>query len=268
MAAHPEVDESIRRTRAVSQRLRAEVLNLPPEAWDTPTNCPPWPVRRLVAHMVENGNFVRGNVEGGIAGRLELSESQEQRAARLQRIAAAPPAEVAATLDQITADLEATLERLSADQLEALCFHPAGNRPARWYAVQRLIELTMHYWDLDRSLGRDATIDEDVARFVLPVILESNLPRTYQRGPKGEGRVRLVVEGAPQQSWLLTATPEALRVERGGDGADLTVTAPAALLALMVYGRASPLEAEGQGRARVEGDRALAERFTTIFPGP
>src|SRR4051812_24057527 len=122
MAAHPEVDESIRRTRAISQRLRDEVLNLPPEAWDTPTNCPPWPVRRLVAHMVENGNFVRGNVEGGVAGRLELSESQEQRGPRLQRTAAAPPAEVAATLDQITAELEATLQRLSADELEALCF--------------------------------------------------------------------------------------------------------------------------------------------------
>jgi uncharacterized protein (TIGR03083 family) len=268
MAAHPQVDESIRRTHAISQRLRAEVLELPPGAWDTPTNCPPWPVRRLVAHMVENGNFIRGNVESGVAGRLEPTESQEQRVARLQHLAAAPPAEVAAIIDQITADLEATLERLSADELEALCWHPAGNRPARWYAVQRLIELTMHYWDLDLSLGRDAAIDEEAARFILPVILESNVPRTYQRGPKGEGRVRLVVEDAPQQSWLLTATPEELRVERGGDGADLTITAPAGMLALMVYGRANPIEAEAQGRARLEGDRALAERLTTIFPGP
>ena len=268
MAAHPEVDESIRRTRAISQRLRAEVLNLPPEAWDTPTNCPPWPVRRLVAHMVENANFIRGNVEGGVAGRPEPTESQEQRVARLQHIAAAPPAEVAAILDQSTTDLETTLERLSPDQLEAICWHPAGNRPARWYAVQRLIELSMHYWDLDRSLGREAAIDEGAARFILPVILESNLPRTYQRGPKGEGRVRLVVQDAPQQSWLLTATPEELRVERGGDGADLTITAPAAVLALLVYGRAGPLEAEAQGRARLEGDRVLAERLTTIFPGP
>src|SRR5262245_41677763 len=103
MAAHPQVDESIRRTRAISQRLRAAGPDRPAQAWDTPRNWPPWPVRRLGAHMVENGNFIRGNVEGGAAGRLEPTEPQEQRVARLQHIAAAPPAEVAAIIDQITA---------------------------------------------------------------------------------------------------------------------------------------------------------------------
>ena len=120
-----------------------------------------------------------------------------------------------------------------------------------------------------RSLGRDgAALDEEVAAFVLPMLLESNLPRIYPRGPRGEGRFRLVVEGAPAQSWLLTATPEELRVQRGGDGADVTITAPARVLALLVYNRANLAEEERQGHARVEGDRALADRFHTLFPGP
>jgi uncharacterized protein (TIGR03083 family) len=269
MAAHPEVDESLRHIRTLTQQLREELASLPPEAWDAPTNCPPWPVRRLVAHIVNNAEFVKQNVERGAAGLTEPGVTPEERARRVQELAEAAPAEVIATLDRATAELEALFERLSAADLEALCYHPAGNRPARWYAQQRLAELAFHRWDLLRSLGREAALDPAVAAFLLPMLLESNLPRTYRRGPRGAGRFRLVVEGAPEQSWLLTATPEELQVRRGaGDGADVTITAPAPVLALLIYGRAQLAEEERQGRARVEGDRALAERFHTIFPGP
>jgi uncharacterized protein (TIGR03083 family) len=268
MAAHAEVDNSIRHIRALSRRLRDELASLPPEAWDAPSNCPPWPVRRLVAHVVNNAEFVQLNVERGAAGLTEPGITNEERARRVQQLADASPAEVAATLDKVTADLERVFERLSADEVEAICYHPAGNRPARWYAQQRLAEIAFHRWDLLHSLGRDAAIDEEIAAFLLPMLLESNLPRTYRRGPKGEGRFRLVVSGTPAQSWLLMASPEELRVQRGGDGADVTITAPAAVLALLIYGRANLAEEERRGRARVEGDRALAERFHTIFPGP
>ena len=43
MAAHPEVDESLRHIRDVSRRLQEELAGLPAEAWDAPSNCPPWP---------------------------------------------------------------------------------------------------------------------------------------------------------------------------------------------------------------------------------
>jgi uncharacterized protein (TIGR03083 family) len=269
MAAHAEVDASIWHIRAETRRLRDTLSNLPAEAWDTPTNCPPWPVRRLVAHIVNNAEFIQQNVERGAAGLTEPGITPEERAKRVQYITDAPPAEVVAMLDQTTADLEAALERLSPEQLEAICYHPAGNRSARWYAQQRLAEIAFHQWDLLHSLGRDATIEREVASFLLPMLLESNLPRTYQRGPKGEGRFRLVAQDAPDQNWLLVATPERLEVQRGGDGpADVTITAPLGTLALLIYGRANLAEEEQRGRARVEGDRARADRFHTIFPGP
>ena len=93
-------------------------------------------------------------------------------------------------------------------------------------------------------------------------------PRTYRRGPRGEGRFRLAVAGMPAQSWVLAASPDELQVERGGVDAEVTITAPAALLALLIYGRANLGEAEAAGQARVDGARARAEQFHTIFPGP
>ena len=267
MAAHAEVDESLRHIRATARQLEDELASLPPEAWDAPSSCPPWTVRRLVAHLVENSEFVQRNVEQGVAGKTEASVTQEQRQERLREIAEAPD-QIPAVLARNTAAFEAVMERLSADELEAICFHPAGNRSARWYAQQRAAEIAFHRRDLLRSLGREPTQDEGLAAFLLPMLLESNLPRTYRRGPKGEGRFRLTVAGSPEQSWLLTATPEELTVERGGGAAEVTVTAPASVLALLIYGRANLAEAERAGQARVEGDRARAEQFHTIFPGP
>jgi uncharacterized protein (TIGR03083 family) len=267
MAAHPEVDESLRQIRVLARQVQDDFASLPDEAWDAPSNCSPWPVRRLAAHLVENAEFVHRNVEAGVAGQTEPVLTTEQRQERLRELAAAP-AQMAAALADLTAAFETLVERLDADQLEAICYHPAGNRSARWYAQQRLAEIAMHRWDLQRSLGREAELDEAVAAFLLPMLLESNLPRTYRRGPRGEGRFRLTVAGSPSQSWLLAASPEELRVERGGGEAEVTITAPAALLALLIYGRANLAEAEGAGLARVDGSRARAEQFHTIFPGP
>ena len=52
------------------------------------------------------------------------------------------------------------------------------------------------------------------------------------------------------------------------DGADLVLSGPAPALAGAIYG-GQPLEAlEAEGALRIEGDRALAERFVTLFPLP
>jgi uncharacterized protein (TIGR03083 family) len=269
MAAHPDVDTCLRLTRPLTERLRADLASLPADAWDRPSNCDPWPVRQLVAHVVGNADFVRTNVERGVAGTLEPAVTPEERARQTQALTASSPTEFVNSLDRGSAALEAVFERLSAKELERLCYHPAGNRPASWYARQRLSEVAFHYWDLQRSLGRDAVLDEQVGAFLVPMLIESNMPRVYQRGPRGQGRFRLQVEGQPDASWLLTATPDKLDVQRGADGAaDVTVTAPAGVLALLIYGRANLQEEERKGRARVEGDRALAEQFNTIFRGP
>jgi uncharacterized protein (TIGR03083 family) len=269
MAAHPDVDTCLRLTRPISQRLSEDMASLPAEAWDQPSSCTDWRIRQLVAHVVGNADFVRTNVERGVAGTVEPAATPEERARRNQELAAMGASEVVAVLDRDSANLEAVFERLSADELERVCYHPAGNRPASWYARQRLAEVAFHYWDLERSLGRDAALDDEVGAFLLPMLVESNMPRVYLRGPRGQGRYRIQVEGQPDQSWLLTATPEGLQVARGADGAaDVTVTAPAGLLALLIYGRANLQDEERRGRARVEGDRALADQFNTIFRGP
>lgn len=267
-ASGDPVDQSLRYVRAISERLRDDLVVLPPAGWDAPTNCPPWPVRRLVAHVVSSGEAFRLSVERGVAGVTEPPLTEEERARRMDELADATPTERIEALERVTNAIEALYARLGPEDLDQICYHRRGNRSARWYAQHRLAEVAFHAWDLRRSLGQEAVLDEDVAHFLLPTLLESNLPRIYPSGPGGEGHYRLTVTGEPAASWRLTASPDRLAVERNGGDADVTITAPAATLALLVYGRADLAEEERQGRARVDGDRTLAERFHTIFPGP
>jgi uncharacterized protein (TIGR03083 family) len=268
MGAHPDVDQALRHIRTVTRQFREQLSQLPTDAWEGPTNCPPWRVRDLAAHVVSSGETFRMSVERGVAGSVEAAVPEAERERRIAEIAASSPEGMLARLDEVTAGIEQLYERLSAEELEAICYHRRGNRTARWYICHRLAEVAFHRWDLDRSLGHQPTLDEDVATFLLPTLLESNLPRIYPSGPRGEGRFRLSVRGDPTQSWLLAATPDRLEVTRAGGTADVTITAAPSVLALLVYGRADLLEEEQDGRVQIEGDRALAERFHTMFVGP
>ena len=52
------------------------------------------------------------------------------------------------------------------------------------------------------------------------------------------------------------------------DKPDVTFTGPAAVIAAVIYGGQSLGSMEVNGALRVDGDRALAERFVTLFPLP
>lgn len=266
MASEPVIDQALRQMRAITRGVHADLEGLSAEAWAAPTNCPPWAVRDLVAHMITSADGHRVSVERGVAGNVE--PPQVRREDRSGHLESAAPAALIAELDRSTEQFAALYERLTSAQLDAICYHRRGNRSARWYASHRLAEVAFHAWDLRRSLGREAVLDEDVAAFLLPTLIESNLPRIYPLGPRGEGRFALSVTGAPDLRWLLSATPEQLDVQRGSGHADTTIAAPASTLALLVYGRVSVPAELSAGHLTVQGDRALAERFHFIFPNP
>lgn len=72
-----------------------------------------------------------------------------------------------------------------------------------------------------------------------------------------------------RDTFRLTLAEGTLEAERGRHAqADVTFTGEAAIIAAAIYG-GQPLEAlEAAGLLKVEGDRALAARFLTLFPLP
>jgi DNA-binding HxlR family transcriptional regulator len=72
-----------------------------------------------------------------------------------------------------------------------------------------------------------------------------------------------------EETYLGHLSAEGIGIRRAPlDGADLVLTGAAPLIAAAIYGGQSLGALEGAGALRIEGDRALAERFVSLFPLP
>jgi uncharacterized protein (TIGR03083 family) len=255
--------------RGLSADLARLIRGLSDTQWDTSSNCPPWRVRELAAHLCSSGEGFVDAIRQGLAGSLVPSASADVRAARHDALVACSPAEVADALLAVTSAFVGMYDGLDEQQLETICFHRRGNRSIRWYAAHRLAEVAFHGWDLRTSLGLSPRFDDQIALRLLPTLLESNAPRTYAAGMsavRGRGETyRLSVVDDPGASWFVRVEPDALTAARSDAGvADVTVAAPAGALALLVYGRAG-LASEA---FTVSGDTEIADRFAHVFPRP
>ena len=72
-----------------------------------------------------------------------------------------------------------------------------------------------------------------------------------------------------RENYRATIRDGALRSERGpAEGADAIFTGAPGTVAAAIYGGVPLAQLEAEGALAIEGDRALAERFTTLFPLP
>ena len=276
MSSDPEVNQCLSAIRALLDGLRAELAGMPPEGWTAETNCPPWLVRDLIAHIVVSGEGFAASIRQGLAGSVEPSISHAQREHRQAQLAAADPDTIISDIQAITDDFESLYAGLDDAGLNMIAFHRRGNRPIRWYAYHRLAEVAFHCWDLQTSFGVPAIFEEDVARLLLPTLLESNAPRTYAAGlseQKGTGeRYQLGVTDEPAAQWVVTIHPDHLETVRGpapADApADATITGSAATLALLLYGRRHLADLFEKREVWLDGDLLIAMRFGSVFPRP
>src|SRR5438045_930866 len=140
MSAEPGIDEGLRLVRAESEALLAELRALDPADWRHPSNCPPWDVAMLVAHVAAAG-------------------------------------------------------------------------------------------------------------YLLPTMLEVNLPVLYTRGARGRGRLRVVTREQPPRAWLIEADGETLAARPAADGDAPALKLGAGDLGLLFYGREPLATLLASGRA-------------------
>ena len=79
MSSDPQVERCLGSIRELSSALSTELRALSPEAWDRLSNCAPWRVRDLVAHIVVSGEGFAASIRQGLAGSTEQSISHHDR---------------------------------------------------------------------------------------------------------------------------------------------------------------------------------------------
>jgi uncharacterized protein (TIGR03083 family) len=269
MADLARVRDGLRLHQRESDQFVADLEALSAEQWNLPTNCPPWLVRTLAAHVARQVESYISYVEPGLRGEKAEPESREARANRMNQIAAWETSEIVKMLRNTTAHFNSWFGTLTPEQLDITAPHSHGMRPAAWFIDMRLSEMAFHRLDLESSLGRDADLDPETARHLLPMLLELNVPAVVNRDKTGgEGTYTIAVSGDPSAVWQLEFKPGSLAVTPGVADGDVRFEGDPAALARLVYGRAQWPELERAGRLTVTGDRAAAERFHALFKGP
>ena len=141
-------DDARRLIPAAMDRFGARVHAVPADRWDAPTPCSAWSVRMLVAHMCFEHRWAphvlagESRDEGGDRYDGDLFDGDPvqgwDRAAEASRAA------------WVATDAHASPVHVSFGWL------PVGE-----YAVQMLVDLTVHEWDLARGAGLDERADPE-----------------------------------------------------------------------------------------------------------
>lgn len=179
-------------------------------------SCPGWTVADLTAHLTGVHRWV-------------IAALRDEGAPPYEEPPSTPEAYATAA-----AEMVARLRELPPD---AACWtFDRGNRTASFWRRRQLHEVTVHRWDLQQQ-----AIPDEVAADGISEVVGFFLPRMLAQGtvvPAG----RLVLDDG-RHSWTLV----------DGDGPRATVTADAATLNLLVWGRRTLDDAS------VDGDGAFAK---------
>lgn len=136
------------------------------ETWTLPTPCSDWDVRYLTAHVI-GGNRFAVHVLGG----MTATEAIQQVMSSPQLGGDAVEAWTSTCATQAAA--------FHADgALQRPIDHPLGEIPGRQFLEFRVFDITLHAWDLARSIHEDERLDPDLVDVVLNIV---------ETGPPGMG---------------------------------------------------------------------------------
>ena len=154
-ALNAATDEFGRRLRLVGE-----------QAWVLSTPCSDWDVHHLTAHVI-GGNRFAVHVIGGMTAKEAIEQVMSSPQLGDDAVAAWRSTRAA----QIAAfHADAALHR-PID-------HPLGEISGRQLLDVRVFDITLHAWDLARSLGADERLDPDLVDVVLAIV---------ENGPPGLG---------------------------------------------------------------------------------
>lgn len=134
--------------------LRTILAGVTPSQWHMPSTCSGWSVREVANHVIGGAYVYSQMLEGATYESLAASRSLDYVGDR------AP-----SSLDEYQSRLDALFQMPGA--LERVVLHPAGDMTGAELLYYRVIEQTLHGWDIARSVGGETNIDEALCEYIL-----------------------------------------------------------------------------------------------------
>jgi len=222
-------------------------------AWATPSLCPGWSAKDALIHLT--------SAEIGFAAWTPSPEPPfALMAEEARRLRACTGTEVLGEFEAVTRRRAEQIGNFTEAELDARSWSPAGPGPHRRYLEIRVFDTWAHEQDIRVPLGRPGHLD---GRGPAMSLDEAHLAFGYLVGKKAAvasgNSVTVHVTGA--QARELHARVEG-RAEVLDELADPTCELTVDFLTFMLLccGRIDPAGPLADGRVRLGGDRALADR--------
>jgi uncharacterized protein (TIGR03086 family) len=157
------------RYATIAAGFTARVAGVPPDRWASPSPCPGWTARDVVAHVINGHHRVLAM----------LSKSQPPVVAAGDDVAARWPAATEAMLAAVS-------DRQQSPRVIGTMF---GDMPFEWL-VNRLVctDTLIHTWDLARATGQDERLEATAVTAVMELLtpFDETIRRPGGFGPKIE----------------------------------------------------------------------------------
>jgi uncharacterized protein (TIGR03083 family) len=263
-----------------ASHLRDFLASLDTEAWSRPSACAGWTVGDVVAHLTQGASTWSATITRAIAGDANQppgeqtlrpgergSEVTAQRAIAFRQ--GMGEAELLHAFTDAYQRLHQGLLGLQPEDWDRPCYHRRGILPVRDYVGLRLQELTIHGWDMRSAFDAAATLSERPLPALVGVA-QRWLSNTFRPAPHLTTpiRYRFEVPGpVPIRQDVLVSRDSFHREPVTDSRADVTFRCTTGDYLLFVYGRLPLDRAVDNGRLEIEGNRAPASLFSTLFQG-
>jgi uncharacterized protein (TIGR03086 family) len=125
-----------------------------PHQWPAPTPCAAWDVQALVNHVVGANRRYTMLLHGATADEVDATRTADH-------LGADPVASLVATANELTAAIR------EPGAMARTAHHPVGERTGAQLLEMRVLDVTVHTWDLARAIGADESLDPDLVAFAL-----------------------------------------------------------------------------------------------------
>ena len=199
--------------------------------------CPGWDMRELVRHLGMIHLWAAANVAFPEPDWLDV-EDLPDLIRYWPELAAAYP-EQGDPVDWYRSTLANLIEVLKSAPADLQCFSflPAPSPLSMW-ARRQASEIAIHRFDAEQARGITSHFDPAFAADMLDELLCGFVPRPCRPLDIAGAEVIHVHADDTDEHWYLTLGPEQTETSRLGDHADLTLTATAADLYLLLWNRA------------------------------
>jgi uncharacterized protein (TIGR03083 family) len=235
-------------------------VDLSPDQWALPTDCPGWDVKDHLSHILgfervlsgQQGTMHRADPKPWVRNQIGEFNEHEVDARRAES-----GDDVRSEFDQITADRLAQLRAMPDDAFDADSWTPIGPGKLLDLLQIRLLDSYVHEQDMRRALDRPGHLTGPAAERTVDRMFRT-LPATFgKRAGAPEGASLVVDLTGPVERHAALAVQDGRAQRLDDDPADPTVTLTTTSDAFLrlAAGRAEP----GTVPVHVTGDQALGE---------